>query len=383
MASPAAQRCGENWTDTLPSPLPTGEVSAVVEGVLFCPASRRRACLHRHPPAARLQIVAALIEAGYAFRHSTPKQYLKIARVARQACRYLNVPAELRPEARQVRIAADAFLANACRILGRFPEAHRRWTELGEVEARVEGNAILGGLVYRFRGGLARARRRFSEAILLLSSAVACFHEAGARRQESQALLVLAKTWEDSGEPERALTILRQLFERLDARRHPDLSLIAFHNLVHLLTELGRLGWAAFLLREIEWWYGEVDQPLLRIRAIGLKGRLLREVGAPEDAVPLLATVREELLARGMGYDAAVVGLEEALAHAMLHQERQVRELALEMYPVFTSHDIPREATMALLQFHDAALDYRAEAPLIRQVMGRLQALQREPLPAL
>lgn len=368
------------WAAQLPAPLPAKQIEAELAALMSCPAVERRSRLHAHGPEARLQLVATWVEAGYALRHTSPQRYLVRAQAARQACRYLNAPVRLKLEARQVRAAALAFLGNAYRVLGKFPAAYRCFRLVAAGAPWQEENPVLAGLASTFHAGTHRACRHFGLVEPLLQAALRFFLKADAAEHHAQTLLLLAKSQEDSGEPEKAVEVLTDLIATLDASRFPQLALTAFHNLIHLCTALGHLSWAAFLLERMEWRYTELAAHFQRSRAVGLKGRLLREAGNPAPAIPLLAETRRQLAAEGAHYDSALIGLEQALAHAHLGQNRQVRELAQEMYPTFQAHGVPREATMALLQFHEAALDWQVEEELIRDVIERLEEIRRRPL---
>jgi hypothetical protein len=78
-----------------------------------------------------------------------------------------------------------------------------------------------------------------------------------------------------------------------------------------------------------------------------------------------------------MPYDAALVSLDLALVWAENRDFRRVALLASEMYPVFLSQEIPREAAATLLLFADAARERRATLQSIAGTVAELQALGR------
>jgi len=236
------------------------------------------------------------------------------------------------------------------------------------------------GLLLRFQGSCARARRRFSEATQPLQTAIRWFQRAGAGGHLGQTHLLLAKAFEEAGQYDAALPQLLDALKVLQVRHNPRLGLMALHNLVDLLSRLGQGRRAFSLLRRFGWMYREVDEPMLLLRARWLMSRLLREGGAPARAVPVLEDVRDALVAEDMLYDACLAGLELADAHARQGHSHKVYRLSAEMYPVFMSHGIPREASMALMDFVLAAEDYQAETDLIARVIERLQEIRRQPL---
>jgi hypothetical protein len=73
-----------------------------------------------------------------------------------------------------------------------------------------------------------------------------------------------------------------------------------------------------------------------------------------------------------MGYDAALVSLDLALLYAREGETAALKRLALELMPVFTSREIHREATAALLVFQHACEEERASADLVRHLAAFL-----------
>ena len=61
------------------------------------------------------------------------------------------------------------------------------------------------------------------------------------------------------------------------------------------------------------------------------------------------------------------------------HRWGEVRELAAQLYPVFSSQEVEPEALAALTVFRDAALAETVEVAVVREVLGFLHRLDRDP----
>lgn len=369
----------ESWARELPAPLPAEEVEAACEELLSVPVGERREVLHRragqHDAAGRIQIVAALVDQGYAHRHSDPHLYARIAQVANQcAYRYLCVPAELRPASRQLRAGALGFLANAYRILGRFAPAEQCWRRMGGIANFSELPALLLSLFCEMEASLARDRRQFGRATVLLEKAQHLAADSASPADKGRVFLILAKVRHDLGDAPAALQDLSEALSLLpESLQTPGQAVAALHNLVYLLLDLEQAPRAARLFLDYAWLYSEIDDSMSELRGRWLLGNVLRELGSYGEAVEHLRLVFETFVDLAMPYEASLAGLELALAYAAQHREYQVLTLARELYPVFTAHGVPREATMALLEFVEAAERYQARTELISGVIHRLR----------
>lgn len=377
LSSAAEERPG--WAAELPTPLPEVAVTAARDSLLRCPCQERRALLHRHWPEERIQIVLALVEKGFSHRHSDAKEGLRVAQLAYQcAYRYLCLPATMRPLGRQLRAAALGFLANAYRIQGNHTEAERCWKQIHEWETKGYLPPVLLARLLNLEASLARDRRHFQRVESLLSRSLDLLTPAEDGQERGRVLLKLAMAYEDAGAYGAALRQLLLAAAAIgEGRVTAADGLIMLHYMVYLVAELGQPARAARLFCQQAWLYTKVGEPLIQLRGRALLGRLLRELGDPAAAVPHLDAVRTAFIAREQFYEASLIGLELALAHAQRHDYLKVFQLAREMYPVFQSRSIPREASMVLVEFGHAAENYRVEAKDILKAMAQLRELRR------
>ncbi|HSG41307.1 MAG TPA: hypothetical protein VLE27_16825, partial [Thermoanaerobaculia bacterium] len=263
-------------------------------------------------------------------------------------------------------------------------EAFEAAAGLWEKGACEIGDALgFGPLILDLKASLRRDQRRFDEALLLLDQAtLAWLHgpeEARDAHLAGRALIKKAYTFDQMGEPERALETLREAAPLVDSDRDPRLLLCLRHNLLDTLSKTGRYEEAAALLPEVEILARETGSPLDVVRLRWAEGRIAAGRGEAGRAEGLLEEVRREFSERGMGYDAALASLELAALYAGQGRTAELRELAWELPPLFHSRDVHREALAALTLFHQAAAKETATLEMIRSLGSYLTRARQDP----
>ena len=100
-------------------------------------------------------------------------------------------------------------------------------------------------------------------------------------------------------------------------------------------------------------------------------------MGRLQEAEESFRQVQEEFLARGMGYDAALVSLDLAILFAQEHRTEDLKRLAAQILQVFESRDVHREAVATLILFQSACEEERLSADLATQLATVLQRERR------
>lgn len=287
----------------------------------------------------------------------------------------------------ELRALAWAHLGNARRVLGELrsaEEAFEASAGLWEKGASEIDDALgFGPVILDLKASLYRAQRRFGEALLLLDQAVlAWLHGSEETRDPhlaGRALIKKAYTFDQMGEPERALETLREAAPLVDSDRDPRLLLCVRHNLLWSLTTLHNWDEAAALLPEVETLSRETGSALDLVRLRWAEGRIAAGRGETGRAEGLLREVRREFADRKMGYDAALASLEQAALYADQGRTAELRELAWELLPLFHSRDVHREALAALTLFQQAAAQETATLEMIRSLGSYLARARQDP----
>lgn len=245
-------------------------------------------------------------------------------------------------------------------------------------ELRGTGDRLLAGKLASIRASLRRDQRRLDEAQVELSSALALFELVREDQLQGKASLSLATILYERGAPVEALENVSSSLRLLDPAKEPESFFLSMHELVLVLTELGRDRHALAIGELIERLYFVYTGVVFRLRGLWVKGKIHAGLKEWEVAAHYFEQVRDGFLEREMPYDAALAGLDLALAYAERGEHFQVYLLARDMYQVFCAQQIPREASAALILFADAALRSQADVALILSTIQRLDALRRE-----
>lgn len=256
----------------------------------------------------------------------------------------------------QVQANAWAHLGNARRVLGELrsaTDAFREADQFWEVGTRVAGDSLGYEAHYlALKASLRREERRFEEALALLDQAL----EAESGPALRGAILVArAKTFEEKGEPVRAISLLREAAQEADPQAPPRLRLCIEHNLLLLLTAEGRHSEAENMLPAVSDLSRTLGNRLDLLRLRWAEARIAAAKGEAVSAAALFEEVRAGLLSQEIGFDAALVSLELAALHLEKGETAEVKRIAREILSVFQSRDVHREALAALAIFIRAA----------------------------
>lgn len=274
-------------------------------------------------------------------------------------------------------LAAEAWacLANAWRVQGPLDRAEAAWPRAERAARRSEAGQPL---VAELKATLRRAQRRFPEAEALFRSAVSLYEELSERHLQGRTHLSLAILHSTLGENSVAFREVVEALRHIDRSQDNALYHLALHEQALILADLGQTEQAYFWVKRLEPYYYIYGGELLRLRGQWLKGRLHTKRRDFAEAEHYLEAVRAGFLARDMHYDAALVALDLALVYTEQRKSLPVARLAREMYPVFVSERIPREASFTLLLFHQAAMEVRVDTALLVGWMGELDAQRRQ-----
>jgi hypothetical protein len=110
-----------------------------------------------------------------------------------------------------------------------------------------------------------------------------------------------------------------------------------------------------------------------------VKGKIARGLGQPEQAESLFLAARDGFVGEGIPYDTALVSLELATLYAERGRTADLKRLAEEMVPIFSSLNIHREALAALAYLKQAVEAERATVEVVSGVAAYLRRAQYDP----
>jgi tetratricopeptide (TPR) repeat protein len=278
-----------------------------------------------------------------------------------------------------LRARAWGYIANARRIRSDLDGAEQGFASAKEHLQRGTQDALEIALLLDLEGSLRRAQRQLGEAARLFNKAASIFLDHGDPHRCGRSLFKLSTVQYFTGELEEAMATLRRSLNHLDLEREPRLRLYAGHNLADYLTLAGRFGEARAVYRETRPLYREFPEPWVQNRRKWVRARILGGLGRPRLAESLLLAVRDGFLAEDMPFDTALISLEIAALYAEQGRTGELKRLAREMLPVFSSLHIHREALAALFFLLQAIQSESASAKLVAAVAGYLRKAEHDP----
>jgi tetratricopeptide (TPR) repeat protein len=307
---------------------------------------------------------------------SDPRRALELAELALRTAE--NVPEGVVPPLR-VQGYALAFLANAHRAAGdlasarvAFDRGRPRWGAGAAGDPGwLDGSRVLDleASVLRAQGEPAAALDRLEQAIAICPSQDAL----------GRILLKKCKTLENLGLYVEALATLSQAEPLIDPEREPrNLCVLQFNRVVNL-CHLGRHAEAEGALPGLRRLVGQLDNAMDQIRLSWLEGRIAAGLGRNPEAIERFSGVRDEMAAREIRYDEALVSLEVAELHLREGHTAEVKALARQMEPVFRDQGVHEEARKALDLFRRAVERETVTAELARRLVVYLYRAQGNP----
>jgi len=234
-------------------------------------------------------------------------------------------------------------------------------------------------VLFDLQASLLRDQRRFDKAHSLLRRAAAIFRQLGERHRAGRVLVSMSTVHYASGEPEKCIPLLYEALELIDPAREPRLLVVAWHNLINDLAELGQFMAAQRLFVKTRSLFRRFPEPWLLSRRKWVEGMIVRGFGQREHAEELFLAAREEFLAEGAAYDAALVSLDLASLYAEQGRLAELKKVAAEMMPIFSSRQIHREALAALAFWKQAVAAEKACVNLAAEVAAFLKRARHDP----
>ncbi|HEX6864788.1 MAG TPA: tetratricopeptide repeat protein, partial [Thermoanaerobaculia bacterium] len=269
------------------------------------------------------------------------------------------------------RALAWAYLGNARRIASDFDRAEEALAHAEQLYRQFESDFLTEAEILVFRASLRNSQGRFAEAAALLDQALWLYREAGDHHQEGRTLILKGMVLGDGGDFEAAIASLAQGLPRIDPAVEPRLLLVAHHNLAWYLCDHGRHREAAETLERNRRLYLEVGDRMDLVRLRWLEGRIALGLGRPAEAVRVLGLARDVFLEQEIGFDAALVSLDLAMAHARQGDAEEVKRIVSEIVPMFQACRVEPEAMASLLLLHDIV---QVEATQAETFLDRLSA---------
>ncbi len=347
--------------------------------LLAHPQERCRLILANHPRFHTWGLLELLIERAREAGYADPAQGEALGELA--LCLADRLDADLYGAERieDLKARAWAGISNSRRVRSDLAEAEAAMEEAFAHLRRGTGDLIERAIVLDLRSSLLRAQRRFPQALRLLQRAVSIFLEYGDTHRAGRSLLNMGNVHSAAGTPEEAIPLLYQATELIDADEEPLLVLVIWHNLIDDLANAGRYLEAHGLYLRAQPIYRRFPDAPNQNRRKWLQGKIARGLGQAADAETLFLSARDGFLVADISYLAALVSLDLASLYAEQGRTDELKSLAEEIFPIFASKGIHREALAALFFLRQAIVSERASLDLVTRVAGYLNRAQHDP----
>jgi len=252
-----------------------------------------------------------------------------------------------------------------------FALANQLWAAGSGCELKLLEEGLLPGL----EASLRKDQRRLKEALKLLESAL----QVAGTGLKPHLLVNKANVPNLRTNSEAAIAVLDKVLPLVEAAGQPRLRCTHRFAKTDALCHLERSAEAATLLPGLRELTAEIGNDLDGWRLRWLEGRVAAGLGRRQEAMGILALVRQEFARREIPYDTALATLELAVLHLEEGDTREVKRLAAEMKTIFDAQGVPREALAALALFTAAARKEKLTAAWARNLVRYLYRAQGDP----
>ncbi|MFY9820612.1 MAG: hypothetical protein WAM82_04470 [Thermoanaerobaculia bacterium] len=276
---------------------------------------------------------------------------------------------------------ATSQMANACRAGNdrRQAEEHFGHARYVITHHGVTDTEILARVDY-LEGSLRMDQRLFAQAEELLARAATLYRVSGDPVETARVLVTLGGLYFFQGDRARAIEATTAALKGIQSDREPRLYLCARYNLARYVTEDGQYDEAADMLSVDEDLYREFPEAWTQLRLTWLRGKIAAGRGESGVAEKAFLEARDGFIAVGIGYDAAMVAIEDlTLLYLREGRTADVKRLAEEIIPIFEAQDVHREAVAALRLFQEAARQEQLTVQAVREYVRYLQDARADP----
>jgi tetratricopeptide (TPR) repeat protein len=324
-------------------------------------------------------LVESLLDESREHASGQPADAVALAELATGVAERLDEARYSAAAVHDLRSRAWGQLGSALRIQNRLWEAQKALDTARQYLERGSGDPAERCRLLVLQAALYGELKRFDEAFALLDRVINLAERCGEDHLRGSALIRKARLAAQRDDQETAVELLRQGVALIDPDEDPRLVLVAGHNLVHMLADTGRYREARERLDETRALHLQFGGRIDHVRFRWLEAKVYQGLGWLEQAAAHYEEVRRSFIDEGLGYDVALVSLELATVYSQEGKHAEVRRLADEVLPLFSSQKAHQEALAALIFFRDAARKEAATVPLIREVADYLRRWRSNP----
>lgn len=325
-----------------------------------------------------LPLFEALLERSWSLRHDDPDQMVQLASWALLLAERLPTWPPGDPHVMDCRCRAWIELGNAHRVADNLDEADHALGWAAQMFIQGTQDEALAARMFDVQASLYGSQRLFDLAAAALEVVLRIHQRRGDDHLTGRAFVSKGIYAGYQGRAEEAVRLITEGLPLLDAVRDPQLVFAATHNKARFLMDCGRYREARielFPLYKLGGSGGRVNE--LKVR--WLEGQIHAGLDRLDLAERNLRDVHQGFEAMGLGYKAALAGLELGAVLLRLGRMDEACEEVLEAAGVFLAIGIGREAGASLLLLRTACESKVADPILLDEVIHRLRGLEGSP----
>ncbi|HYL05041.1 MAG TPA: hypothetical protein VE075_03325 [Thermoanaerobaculia bacterium] len=322
----------------------------------------------------------ALLERSWSLRHDDPQQMVQLCELATVVAAGLNAKRHGGEQVRDLQCRAAIELANAYRVVGRPAEAQASLNEALEFFRMGTQNRLMAARLFVIQAQVSGDRRNFATALAAFDSAIKVYREHGEPHLVGDTLIKKGMYCGYACQTGEALKLLNEGLALIDPATHPELALLAIHNLANILVDCAKYREARTLLWRNQPLYQQYGGRVLRLKLRLLEGRIHAGIDEPERAERDLVEARRGFAEIGQPYMATLVLLDLAVLHIRQGRDDDARREALEAADVFLGLNIGREAAVAMMLLK-STVKFRlaTTAVLLEEMVEFMRAAEHDP----
>jgi tetratricopeptide (TPR) repeat protein len=326
-------------------------------------------------PLAGLGVYEALLAQSWVIRYVSPEDMVRLAQAA------LEVAQEFAPKRygakRITDLQARAWgeLANAYRAADRLRLSQETFGQAYAVLEKGSGDPYLQARLFDLEASLLGTWREFPLALHRLKSLSDLYRNLGEVHLAGRTLITRALYTAYSGEAEEALELNAEGLALIDRQQDPVLYMMAVHNHLMFLVELGCYGTAKRTLFENRRYVIYRGVGAQRFRA--LEGRISYGLGQWESAEIAFREAKVNLADAGKSFFCALVCLELAMALVRQNRHEEAEREVLAAREIFLSQEVYREYVGSVIFLE---VEFRRKAVTAELIEATVAHLRRKEL---
>ena len=329
------------------------EALGLVAELLGRPPERQELILRNNSRYFTWGVLERLLDVSWTQRFESSERAEHLAHLALLVTDRLDASFYSFESLEDLRARAWGYIGNARRIRADLGGATRAFAAAFNHLRHGTREPIEYAALLDLQASLRRAQRRFLDALRLLWRAFDLFEAVGDRHRAGRTLLGIETVLNYAGQPEKGIPILYKAIELIDSSQEPKVLLCAWHNLIDGLVDAGRHLEARRLLSRVQPLYVRFPD-VARSRNEWVAGKIALGLHRDGEAEALLLRARAGFLAEDAPYEVAMISLQLSILYSRQGRTLELKELAAEMVPFFSSRQIHREAAAALAYWKHA-----------------------------